>query len=128
MRAVPVLVVQGVDLDHLGAEVGEGAPGERTRHSEPEVEHAHAFERVRRLAPTGGRLTVVVGGVVGRGRQGAHLVGVLARARRRTGDGPRRGRELQEHAGVADRTLVRVVHLGDATIGEERLVGQRVGG
>ena len=51
VRTVPIFVVQRVDLDDIGPEVGEGTSGERPSHPEPEVEHPDAGQGVRERLP-----------------------------------------------------------------------------
>ena len=93
VRAHPVEVVQRVDLDHVGTEVGEHHRAPRPRDRQPEVEHAHpgqwrrrcrgrgrrhrrAAARPRRLRPAPSSVSApIAGGAVGRrGRAGVQLV------------------------------------------------------
>ena len=89
---MPEAVVQRVDLDHVGAEVGQQLGAERAGDGQAEVEHHDAVERRRRSErPVGGDgLARPI--CCGR-RLGQHLVGVLADAAPGRADLRRRGRQ-----------------------------------
>ena len=107
-----------VHLDDGGAEVGEQLRAERTRHREPEVEHHDALERRVERAAVAGR-----GGIRrrGRGRLGAHRLGVRA-GLRDTADRRRRG--LLELVGAADHADA--VDLHHAAVLDQQRVEQRL--
>ena len=84
--AGPVRVVQRVDLDDVGAQVGEDPPGEGAGDAEAEVDHADAGQRVRQRRlparraatrparprpPRGSPPSAVRGGEPGRSRRSA---------------------------------------------------------
>ena len=123
VRTVPIFVVQRVDLDDIGPEVGERTPGEWPRHPEPEVEDPDAGQGVREplLGPES-RSGAPMGGT----GLGEHLLGVLTRPGRRPGDGPRRRRELQQWPSMVNEPDLGIVDLDHAAIGEERLVRERL--
>ena len=110
--AGPERVVQCVDLDHVGAKVGEHLRSERTGHPEAQVEHADALERGGEggAAPAGGN---------GRPRRRERAEGSDRRAHP-----ARRGRELEHVADVADASPLGVVELHDAAVGEQGGIGE----
>ena len=100
---VPEAVPQGVDLDDVGAEVGEHLGAERAGDGEAEIEHTDPGER---RAEHLGRPSAATRATVGSGAArsfGANLVRVLADRRRRTGDRSRDAVELVDDADLADR-------------------------
>ena len=124
---VPVGVVEGVDLDDVGAEVGQDLRAVRARDREPQIEDRDACER--RGEPLAG-LRAACHRPAGDGRRsrvharrlGTDLIGVFAGARRRAAD--RAGVRMQPVRGadLANRSELRVVDFDDATVREKERI------
>ena len=119
VRPGPVGVVQGMDLDDVGTEVGQDSSGERPGHPEAEIEHPDTLQRMSRLPAESGRRWPSGAARVAPVASLEHLVGVLPRSRRRSRHRPRCGRELEQRPGMADRTNVGIVDLDDTPVGQE---------
>ena len=119
----PVGVVQGIDLDHVCPQVGQGPAREGPGDTQSEVEHPDAGQWGRGVGSAGLALVrrIRLPGCV---RFGQDIVGVLARPGRRPGDRARGGGELKQRPGVPDAPELAVVHFDHAAVGQEGLVGQ----
>ena len=107
---VPPRVAPGVDLDDVGAEVGEHLGAERAGDGETEVEHGDPLER--RPARSGaGRPGAAARSPRSRRRQ--HLVGVLADPRDRPLHRSGGAAQPVEDAGLAQRPVLGVVDVDD---------------
>ena len=126
---VPPRIAPRVDLDDVRAEVGEDLRAERSRDREPEVEHGDAFERCtallgrRRRRRSGGLR--IIGARRGRRGFGAQGVGVLADARDRSLDPPRRATQPVHDADLTQRSVLGMFDVGDRVLGAQRGVGER---
>jgi hypothetical protein len=131
--AGPVAVVQGVHLDHVGAEVGQDPAAPGAGDAESEVEHLDAVQRAARQRPPGfpgrsgcGRPGCRRSRRLVAAQPGQHLGGVLPGTRRRASDRAGGRGELQEYARMPDRAELGVVHLDHAALLEQRRVAERL--
>ncbi len=122
VRAHPVEVVQRVDLDDLGAEVGEHHRAPRSRDREAEIDHAHAGERRRRRGRGGAAQGRGIGERVGFGPHRVR-VGTDRRGRGRWVGGTRV--QVVDPADLAHGAELRIVDFDHAAVGEERGVVER---
>ena len=123
MRAAPIDVVLGVHLDDVRTQVGQHPPCERAGDTETQVDHPHPGQRVRQGRPRARRSRRRRHGGFGQ-----HLGRVLAATRRGRPHRARRVGELQQWPAMADRAHLGIDDLDDTPVGEERFVGQRLGG